>query len=107
VTGIVSQKSVEPGQFVQPGQLLMAIVPLQNVWVVANFKETQVGHMRPRQQASIRVDSYPGMEFPAEVQSIGAATGASFSPPASGKCHRQLCQGGAARAGQDRFQIYS
>jgi len=81
--GIVSGKSVEPGQYVQPGQLLMAIVPLENPWVVANFKETQIGHMRPGQRAEIEVDAYGGRRLSGHVDSIGAATGAKFSllPP--------------------------
>ncbi len=83
VTGVVSQKTAEPGQYVQPGQMVMSVVPLSNVWVVANFKETQVGNMRPGQRAVVTVDSYPGHEFRGRVQSIGAATGAEFSllPP--------------------------
>ncbi len=83
VTGIVSQKSVEPGQYVQPGQMLMAVVPLDRVWVTANFKENQIGGMRTGQVAEIKVDAYPGREFRGRVQSIGAATGATFSllPP--------------------------
>jgi membrane fusion protein, multidrug efflux system len=79
VAGVVSQKSVEPGQFVQPGQLIMALVPQQEVWVIANFKETEIGKMYPGEKALISVDTYPGKEFEGEVQSIGAATGASFS----------------------------
>jgi len=83
VDGIISKKSVQLGQYLQPGQALMAIVPLAGVWVVANFKETQTGKMHPGQRAIIEVDSYPGMEFEGRVQSIGAATGAKFSllPP--------------------------
>jgi membrane fusion protein (multidrug efflux system) len=83
VAGVISEKAVEPGQFVQPGQQLMAIVPLENVWVVANFKETEIGRMRPGQEATIKVDSYPGRRFRGRVDSIGAATGAKFSllPP--------------------------
>ncbi|MCE5200225.1 MAG: efflux RND transporter periplasmic adaptor subunit [Armatimonadota bacterium] len=83
VTGVVSQKSVEPGQFVQPGQALMSIVPLSQTWVVANYKETQTGRMHPGQLAIIEVDSYPGLRLRGRVQSIGAATGARFSllPP--------------------------
>jgi membrane fusion protein (multidrug efflux system) len=83
VSGIVSQKAVEPGQFVQPGQTLMSVVPLKNVWVVANFKETQIGHMKPGQSATITVDTYPGRKFYGKIDSIGAATGAQFSvlPP--------------------------
>jgi len=79
VDGIVSQKNAEPGQYVQPGQLLMSIVPLRNVWVVANFKETQIGKMRVGQHAEIDVDSLPGKTFSGKIQSIGAATGSKFS----------------------------
>jgi membrane fusion protein (multidrug efflux system) len=77
--GVVSQKTAQPGQFVQPGQLLMALVPLQNVWVVANFKETQIGRMRHDQLARITVDAYPGLTLRGRVESIGAGTGAKFS----------------------------
>jgi membrane fusion protein (multidrug efflux system) len=83
VKGIVSRKTVEPGQIVQPGQPLMAIIPLENVWVTANFKETQLTDMRPGQRATVKVDAYGGREFKAKVESIAAATGARFSllPP--------------------------
>jgi membrane fusion protein (multidrug efflux system) len=75
-------KSVEPGNFVQVGQTLMAIVT-DRLWVVANFKETQLTHMRPGQPATIRVDAYPGVEFHGRVDSIQAGTGPTFSlfPP--------------------------
>jgi membrane fusion protein (multidrug efflux system) len=79
VDGVVSQKSAEPGQYVQPGQLLMSIVPLRNVWVVANYKETQIGKMRVDQHVEIDVDSLPGKTFSGKIQSIGAATGSKFS----------------------------
>lgn len=83
VEGIVSQKTVQKGQFVQPGQMLMALVPLRNVWVVANFKETQLQNIREGQRAIVEVDTYPGRKLRARVQSIGAATQAKFSllPP--------------------------
>jgi len=83
VAGYVSQKLVQPGQYVQPGQLLMAVVPLDNTWVVANFKETQIGQMRRGQRADIEVDAYRGHRLTGHVDSIGAATGAKFSllPP--------------------------
>lgn len=82
-SGKVSKKSVEPGQWVQTGQSIMAIVPLTNVWVVANFKETQTGRMKPGQEAQIKVDSYPGIVLHGRVESIAAGTGAQFSllPP--------------------------
>jgi membrane fusion protein (multidrug efflux system) len=83
VAGIVSQKRVEPGQVIQPGQPLMALVPLENVWIVANFKETQLREMRPGQKATVTVDAYGGREYSGKVDSIAAATGARFSllPP--------------------------
>lgn len=80
--GEISKKSVEPGQVVQAGQPLMAVVPLEDVWVVANFKETQLREMKPGQHVVIKVDSY-GREYQGHVDSISAATGAKFSllPP--------------------------
>jgi len=80
--GIVSRKSVEPGQTVQAGQPLLAIIPLETVWVTANFKETQLKDLRPGQKATVSVDAY-GREFNGHVESIAAATGARFSllPP--------------------------
>jgi membrane fusion protein, multidrug efflux system len=81
--GVVSRKSVEIGQVIQPGQPLMALIPLENVWVTANFKETQLTSMRPGQRATIRVDAYGGREFKGHIDSIAPATGARFSllPP--------------------------
>jgi len=83
VSGVVSKKSVEVGQLVQPGQPLMALVPLRGIWVVANFKETQVARIRAGQRATIRVDTFPDRVFHGAVDSISAGTGARFSllPP--------------------------
>jgi membrane fusion protein (multidrug efflux system) len=83
VAGIISRKSVEVGQNVQVGQPLMAIIPLDEVWVTANFKETQLQHMRPGQKATLKVDAIGGREFTGHVDSMAAATGARFSllPP--------------------------
>ena len=80
--GLVSRKSVELGQIVQPGQPLMAVVPLDQVWVTANFKETQLAGIVAGQRAEIKVDAY-GRKFEGTVNSIAAATGARFSvlPP--------------------------
>jgi membrane fusion protein (multidrug efflux system) len=83
VDGIVSKRTAEIGQIVQPGQPLLAVVPLNDVWVTANFKETQLSEMRPGQKVSIKVDGYGGKKFSGTVDSIAAATGARFSllPP--------------------------
>jgi membrane fusion protein (multidrug efflux system) len=79
VKGTVSRKSVEVGQVIQPGQPLMTIIPLDRVWVTANFKETQLERMRPGQRVSIEVDAYVGREFTGKVESLAAATGSRFS----------------------------
>jgi membrane fusion protein (multidrug efflux system) len=81
--GIVSRKSVEVGQIVQPGQPLMAVIPLDTIWVTGNFKETQLANLRPGQKAVVTVDAYGGRKFTGHVDSIAAATGARFSllPP--------------------------
>jgi membrane fusion protein (multidrug efflux system) len=83
VAGIVSKKTVEAGQVVQPGQPLMAILPLEDIWVTANFKETQLAEMRPGQRATVSVDAFGGRVLNAQIDSIASATGAKFSllPP--------------------------
>ena len=83
VKGTVSKKTVEVGQLIQPGQALMALIPLERVWITANFKETQVEHIRPGQRVTIRADAYGGRTFSGKVESLAAATGARFSllPP--------------------------
>jgi len=81
--GKVSKKNVQPGQYVTPGQQLIAIVGSGKLWVVANFKETQLEHMRTGQKVIVRVDAFPGKEIDGHVDSISAGTGAQFSllPP--------------------------
>jgi membrane fusion protein, multidrug efflux system len=83
IDGIVSQRKVELGQYVQPGQPMMALVPLHKIWVTANFKENQLKNMRQGQKAIVKVDAYGGRKFEGHVDSISAATGARFSllPP--------------------------
>ncbi|HXA86572.1 MAG TPA: HlyD family secretion protein [Candidatus Dormibacteraeota bacterium] len=84
VSGLVGQRSVQPGQNVSVGQQMMTIVPLdsQNIWVTANFKETQLKHMRPGQSTNISVDTY-GRTYTGHVLNIAGATGSLFSilPP--------------------------
>jgi len=84
VSGIVGQRTVQPGQNVSPGQQLMTIVPLDsgNIWVTADFKETQLTYMRPGQPVKISVDTY-GQSYDGRVLNIGGATGARYSllPP--------------------------
>jgi len=81
--GVISKKSLNPGQVVQPGQPLLALVQLDEVWVTANFKETQLRDMRAGQRATFKVDALGGRSFSGKVDSIAGATGARFSllPP--------------------------
>jgi membrane fusion protein (multidrug efflux system) len=81
--GIVSKKGVNTGQVIQSGQPLLALVQIDDVWVTANFKETQLKEMRPGQRATIDVDAFGGREFNGKVDSVAGATGAKFSllPP--------------------------
>jgi membrane fusion protein (multidrug efflux system) len=83
VDGEVSERNVRAGQYVHAGTQVIAIVPLDNVWVVANYKETQLTHVAIGQRAEIRVDTFPGIAINAIVDSIAPASGAQFSllPP--------------------------
>jgi len=82
ITGRVTERTVNAGDYLQVGQQVMALVPT-SVWITANFKETQLTHMRPGQPAEIRVDAYPRRVFHGRVNSIQAGSGAQFSllPP--------------------------
>ena len=82
VDGLVAKRSAQPGQYVSPGQQLMAVVPLDDLWVTANFKETQLQNMRPGNPVKIHVDAY-GRTYSGYVESIAGGTGAVFSllPP--------------------------
>lgn len=81
--GLVSKKTVEVGELVQPGQPLMSVVPLQAVWITANLKETQIKDVTPGDRVDFTVDAYPGVHFRGIVESLSPATGARFSllPP--------------------------
>ena len=83
VDGVVSKRSVEMGQVVPMGQPLLAIVPLHEVWVVANFKETQLARLKPGMKARVEVDGYPDKAYVGTLDSMSAGTGARFSllPP--------------------------
>lgn len=80
--GRVTRRVVEAGAYIQPGQALMAIVP-RRYWAIANFKETQLTHMRVGQPVEVEVDAYPGRKFKGHVDSIQSGAGARFSlfPP--------------------------
>ncbi|WP_226794261.1 HlyD family secretion protein [Altererythrobacter sp. CC-YST694] len=83
IAGRIGNKTVQPGQFLQPGARTMSIVPLEQLYITANFKETQVGLMRPGQPVKIEVDALEGVELHGKVESFAPGTGAQFSllPP--------------------------
>ncbi|HEY1586693.1 MAG TPA: HlyD family efflux transporter periplasmic adaptor subunit, partial [Polyangia bacterium] len=82
VAGVVGKRSVEPGQRVQPGEALVAVVALDDLWVTANFKETQLEHLRIGQSVRIKVDAL-GWKLDGTVESFAGASGARYSllPP--------------------------
>jgi membrane fusion protein (multidrug efflux system) len=81
--GVVSKKSIETGQLVQAGQPVCSAVESNELWVTANFKETQLNKMKIGQKVNVELDAYPSLKITGTVESIGAATGAKFSllPP--------------------------
>jgi membrane fusion protein, multidrug efflux system len=83
VDGMVSERQVRPGQYVSVGTQVISLVPLPNVWVVANYKETQMTRIRLRQPARVTVDTFPGIVLRGHVDSWSPASGAQFSllPP--------------------------
>ena len=81
--GVVGNRSVQTGALVQPGEQLLVLVPLPGVYVVANFKETQIEHMAHGQKVRIEIDAFPNADITGQVESFAPATGAQFSllPP--------------------------
>jgi membrane fusion protein (multidrug efflux system) len=79
IDGIVGDRVVRVGQLVRPGVQLMAIVPVSDVFVVANFKETQLARMRPGQKVRLKVDAFPDLKLEGRVESLAPASGAQFS----------------------------
>lgn len=82
-SGFVTRKSVEAGNWVNQGQPLMAITDLDDIWITANYKETQLKKVEPGQEVKFTVDAYPGKKYIGRVESLMAGTGAAFSlfPP--------------------------
>ncbi len=82
-SGVISKKNVEVGQLIQKGQPLMAVTNVNNVWITANFKETELDHIRVGQTVKISMDAYPDHTFTGRVESIAAATGSKYAllPP--------------------------
>ena len=83
ISGLIGQRAARNGQYVQTGAYLLSIVPDEDIWIQANFKETQIGHMQPGQKAELTFDAYSDTPIEARVDSLFAASGAQFSllPP--------------------------
>jgi membrane fusion protein (multidrug efflux system) len=83
VSGVVGNRTVQAGQYVKPGSQLLMLVPLACSYVVANFKETQLGKLRRGQPVEVSVDAYPGVRWQGRVESFAPASGAEFAllPP--------------------------
>lgn len=85
IAGSVGDRSVRVGQYAQPGARLMTIVPLQSIYLTANFKETQIGAMRPGQTVTVHVDALPSHDLNGHIESLSPGTGAQFAllPPSN------------------------
>jgi membrane fusion protein (multidrug efflux system) len=79
IDGVVGNRQVRVGRLVAPGGALLDLVPIDDLWIVANFKETQIQHIRPGQQVRITIDGYPNEEFKGEVDSFAPGSGSAFS----------------------------
>ncbi len=77
--GVVSERQVKPGEYVNVGSSLLSVVPLPNVYVTANYKETQLTHIRPGQRVDIQVDTFPGKPLIGHVASLSPASGSQFA----------------------------
>lgn len=77
--GFTSRKALQEGQFIRPGETLLSIVEHNNVWVIANYKETQTANIREGMPVSIKVDAVPGIEYSGRVETLSNATGAQYS----------------------------
>ncbi|WP_445775155.1 HlyD family secretion protein [Shewanella sp.] len=77
--GIIGKRGALVGQYVQPGQALFSLVPDAQVWITANFKETQIQHMQPGQAVKVKLDAYPDQEFTGFIDSLAPASGSQFS----------------------------
>ena len=77
--GVTSRRAIQEGQLIQPGQTLLSLVEYDRVWVIANYKETQIPNIRQGMPVRIEVDAVPGVEYRGEVATLSNATGAQFS----------------------------
>lgn len=77
--GVTSRRAIQEGQLIQPGQTLLSLVEYDNVWIIANYKETQTYHIREGLPVRIKVDAMPGITYHGQVATLSNATGAQYS----------------------------
>ncbi len=105
--GLVGQRQVRLGQFVNVGTQVIAVLPLPNIWALANFKETQMTNIRVGQPARVTVDAFPDLKLTGHVELLVAGNRQHLRAAAARQCDRELHQGGPARAGEDRARQQS
>jgi hypothetical protein len=98
---MVSERRVRPGQYLSVGTQVISLVPLPNVWVIANYRETQMTNIRAGQRARVTVDAFPGKVLHGQVDSWSPAIRRAVCAVAAGQRDRQLHQGGTAHSGKD------
>ena len=101
VDGMVGERGVRVGQYVRAGTQVISVVPLNNVWVIANYKETQLTHVAVGQKAEVTIDTFPGIVSIWPCGKYCADERFAIQSVASGQCHRQLHEGRATHSGQD------
>ncbi|MEJ0065181.1 MAG: MFS transporter [Caulobacteraceae bacterium] len=104
VDGVLGQRQIRPGQYVGVGGQFTTLTPLPRVWVIANYKETQLTHMAVGEKAEVRVDTFPGHVLKGHVQAFAPASGSQFALLPPDNCDGQLHQGGAAHRREDRHR---
>ena len=103
IDGVITRRNVNPGNNVVAGQSLMAIRSLTEIWIDANFKETQLASLRIGQPVTIDVDMYGShQQFEGRISGFTMGTGSTLAPAAGAECDGQFCEGRAAAAGADR-----
>ena len=103
--GSIAKKSVEPGMVIPPGQALFGFVSSQERWITANFKETQLSSIKPGQKVAVEVDAVTGKKFEGVVDSIGSATGSTFTLLPPDNSTGNFTKGGPAYPGQDQASV--
>ncbi len=101
--GVVGARQVQPGDYVNIGSNLIAIVPLPNVYVIANYKETQLTRVKSGQPVTVTIDTFPGQTLRGRGVARLPRQRIAIRPPAARQRHRQLHQGGAAHSAADRI----